>query len=143
VGLHIDLGNVHSFIQSDSDLSVLDDEPPKKTKKQKTTKAKDKVKSIFCGRRDRPNFPQSGDKSKVSKGSKASSSLSKDEETIKRLKACFLFRSVTSELSSFSPWSLPAVFDEYGRKYSRTLIRLHNRFGYSKKLWRTWGCRGG
>ncbi|KAJ7935495.1 hypothetical protein B0H13DRAFT_478154 [Mycena leptocephala] len=61
-------------VNSDSDLSVLDDEPPKKIKKQKTTKAKDK----------------GGDKSKASKGSKASSSLSKDEETIKRLKSLVL-----------------------------------------------------
>ncbi|KAJ7855895.1 hypothetical protein B0H14DRAFT_726856 [Mycena olivaceomarginata] len=59
-------------VDSDSELSVLDDEPPKK-KKLKTTKPKDK-----------------GDgKSKSSKG-KATVSLSKDEETIKRLKSLVL-----------------------------------------------------
>ncbi|KAJ6584794.1 hypothetical protein B0H19DRAFT_1106635 [Mycena capillaripes] len=57
---------------SDSELSVLDDEPPKKTKKPKTTKPKDK----------------DGDKSKASKGKKGTgTALTKDEETIKRLKS--------------------------------------------------------
>ncbi|KAK7048236.1 E3 ubiquitin isg15 ligase trim25-like protein [Favolaschia claudopus] len=53
---------------NESALSVLEDEPPKK--KPKTGKSK-----------------QKGDTSKSSKGKKASSSLSKDEETIKRLKS--------------------------------------------------------
>ncbi|KAJ7707123.1 hypothetical protein B0H16DRAFT_1633829 [Mycena metata] len=57
---------------SDSELSVLDDEPPKRTKKSKTSKPKDK-----------------GDKPKSTKGKK-SSGLSKDEETIKRLKSLVL-----------------------------------------------------
>ncbi|KAJ6508985.1 hypothetical protein C8R45DRAFT_969504 [Mycena sanguinolenta] len=57
---------------SESELSVLDDEPPKK--KSKTTKSKNK----------------NDDKSKSSKGKKATGSLSKDEETIKRLKSLVL-----------------------------------------------------
>ncbi|KAJ7211488.1 hypothetical protein B0H12DRAFT_1157011 [Mycena haematopus] len=58
---------------SESELSVLDDDPPKKRKSQ-TAKPKDK----------------SGHKSKSSKGKKATGSLSKDEETIKRLKSLVL-----------------------------------------------------
>ncbi|KAJ7043958.1 hypothetical protein C8F04DRAFT_1228837 [Mycena alexandri] len=57
---------------SDSELSVLDDEPPKRTKKSKTSKPTDK-----------------GDKPKTSRGKKTSE-LSKDEETIKRLKSLVL-----------------------------------------------------
>ncbi|KAJ7459713.1 hypothetical protein FB451DRAFT_556732 [Mycena latifolia] len=51
---------------SDSELSVLDDEPPKRSKKSKNAKSKDKT----------------------SKGKKTE--LSKDEETIKRLKSLVL-----------------------------------------------------
>ncbi|KAF8208756.1 hypothetical protein K438DRAFT_286056 [Mycena galopus ATCC 62051] len=58
---------------SDSELSVLEDEPPKK-KKAKATKPKD----------------TEGDKPKSSKGKKASVSSSKDEDTIKRLKSFIL-----------------------------------------------------
>ncbi|KAJ7696024.1 hypothetical protein B0H17DRAFT_414603 [Mycena rosella] len=38
-----------SAAPSDSELSVLDDEPPKRAKKAKTAKSKDKVRSFFAG----------------------------------------------------------------------------------------------
>ncbi|KAJ7645499.1 hypothetical protein DFH06DRAFT_587521 [Mycena polygramma] len=56
---------------SDSELSVLEDEPPKKAKRAKTTKTK------------------GNDKSKTSKGKKTTT-LTKDEEVIKRLKSLVL-----------------------------------------------------
>ncbi|KAJ6557336.1 hypothetical protein DFH09DRAFT_543271 [Mycena vulgaris] len=58
---------------SDSELSVLEDEPKKHAKKTKATKPKDKA----------------GDKPKASRGKKGPE-LSKDEETIKRLKSLVL-----------------------------------------------------
>ncbi|KAJ6512129.1 hypothetical protein C8R47DRAFT_1314175 [Mycena vitilis] len=72
---------------SDSELSVLEDEPPKKAKRAKTTRTK--VRIILFSFADGPDFTQGSDKSKTSKGKKTTT-LTKDEETIKRLKSLVL-----------------------------------------------------
>jgi hypothetical protein len=76
---------------SDSELSVLIDEPPKRSKKSKT---KDKVRTTaMTASRISLTTPQEKGKAAANekKQKKSSVELSKDEETIKRLKVSFIY----------------------------------------------------
>ncbi|KAJ7758549.1 hypothetical protein DFH07DRAFT_818502 [Mycena maculata] len=98
-----------AIVDSDSEMSVLDDEPPKRTKKPKVTKPKDKA----------------ADKPKASKGKKPE--LSKEEETIKRLKSLVLACGVRKV------WA-KVLKDESPSQQIKTLKQILTDLGMSGRM---------
>ena len=124
--------------KSESEISVLlDDEPPKRQHKSKGVKTETvRVASQSSRPRANSNYSTSVQKPKGARQKKEKKDLSKDEETIKRLKVCY------SRISShgtgiahirFSLWSSPAVYARSGQRNSKTSITLPRKSNASSR----------